>query len=445
LKKIDLLRISRKPSLAVYKKFLKNVLKLASNWVKMPQMSFELFVALRYLFSRRKQTFIYIISLMSILGVALGVGALVLVLGVYNGLTTDMRDKILGANAHGIVMSHIPSAFEHTPNLTERIRAVPGVVAAMPFIYTEVMLSAGGGVKGVVLRGVNPAEAPDVLSMLRQIKSGSVAGLQKEGTPGIIIGEELARRLGLGLASRVNLLSPSGQKTSSGYSPRIRPFEIAGIFKTGMFEYDSSLAFVSLEAARDVLGLPPAFLSGIEITVADVYEADKTAALLTEALGPGFYVRTWMEMNANLFAALKLEKVGMFILLAMVVLIGSFSIVTSLVMLVMEKTRDIAIMLSMGATPGMIRRIFMLQGTIIGVIGTLSGYALGLTLGELLKRYQFIKLPDNVYTVDHLPIIITASDVCIVGASALLLCFLATLYPARQAARLQPAEALRYE
>jgi lipoprotein-releasing system permease protein len=429
--------------LATYIK--KNVLKLGANWVKMPQMPFELFVALRYLFSRRKQTFIYIISLMSILGVALGVGALVLVLGVYNGLTTDMRDKILGANAHGIVMSHIPSAFEHAPNLTEQIRAVPGVVAAMPFIYAEVMLSAGGGVKGVVLRGVNPAEAPEVLSMLRQIKAGSVAGLQKKGAPGIIIGEELARRLGLGLASRVNLLSPSGQKTSSGYSPRMRPFEIAGIFKTGMFEYDSSLAFVSLEAARDVLGLPPTFLSGIEITVADVYEADKTAALLTEALGPSFYVRTWMEMNANLFAALKLEKVGMFILLAMVVLIGSFSIVTSLVMLVMEKTRDIAVMMSMGATPGMIRRIFMLQGTIIGVIGTLSGYALGLTLGELLKRYQFIKLPDNVYTVDHLPIIITASDICIVGASALLLCFLATLYPARQAARLQPAEALRYE
>ncbi|GFH62466.1 MAG: lipoprotein releasing system transmembrane protein [Candidatus Desulfovibrio kirbyi] len=408
-------------------------------------MSFELFVALRYLFSRRKQTFIYIISLMSILGVALGVGALVLVLGVYNGLTADMRDKILGANAHGIVMSHLPSAFEHDATLTERIASVSGVVAAMPFIYTEVMLSAGNGVKGVVLRGVNPTEAPAVLSMLRQIKLGSVSGMQKEGVPGIIIGEELARRLGLGLASRVNLLSPSGQKSSSGYSPRIRPFEVAGIFKTGMFEYDSSLAFVSLDAARDVLGMSAGFLSGIEITVADVYEADKTAALLTEALGPPFYVRTWMEMNANLFAALKLEKVGMFILLAMVVLIGSFSIVTSLVMLVMEKTRDIAIMLSMGATHGMIRRIFIYQGTIIGLVGTLLGYVFGLTLGEILKRYQFIRLPDNVYTVDHLPILITMSDVCIVGASAMLLCFLATLYPARQAARLQPAEALRYE
>lgn len=412
----------------------------------MPQMSFELFVALRYLFSRRRQTFIYIISLMSILGVALGVGALVLVLGVYNGLTTDMRDKILGANAHGIVMSHVPAAFEHdTPALLERIRAVEDVTGAMPFIYTEVMLSAGGGVKGVVLRGIDPATAPSVLSMLTELRSGQAKDLEREGTPGIIVGDELARRLGLFVGSRANLLSPAGQKGAAGYSPRIRPFEVVGIFKTGMFEYDSSLAFVSLGAARDVLGLPPGFLSGIEITVRDLFRADETAIRLAEELGAPFYVRTWMDMNANLFAALKLEKIGMFILLAMVVLIGSFSIVTSLVMLVMEKTRDIAVMMSMGATRGMIRRIFMLQGSIIGLVGTLLGYGFGLGLGWLLKRYRFIKLPENVYTLDHLPISITLSDVLIVGASAMLLCFLATLYPARQAARLEPAEALRYE
>ena len=411
----------------------------------MPQMSFELFVALRYLFSRRKQTFIYIISLMSIMGVALGVGALVVVLGVYNGLTTDMRDKILGANAHAIVMSYLPSAFENDDGLLDRIRSVKGVTGATPFIYTEVMLSAGNGVKGVVLRGIDPESGPHVLSMLRQMRTGSAAALQREGTPGLIIGEELAKRLGLVEGSRVNLLSPSGQKTASGYAPRIRPFEVVGIFKTGMFEYDSSLAFVSLAAARDVLGLPDKYLSGVELTVDDLFKADQTSARVATELGSPFYVRSWMEMNANLFAALKLEKIGMFILLTMVVLIGSFSIVTTLVMLVMEKTRDIAIMMSMGATRAMIRRIFMLQGSIIGVIGTLLGYALGLSLGWLLKRYQFIKLPENVYTLDHLPISITPTDVIIVGVSAMLLCFLATLYPARQAARLEPAEALRYE
>lgn len=408
-------------------------------------MSFEFFVALRYLFSRRKQTFIYVISLMSILGVALGVGALVIVLGVYNGLTTDMRDKILGANAHGIVMSYLPEAFIRNPDLEKRIRAVPGITGATPFIYTEVMLSAPGGVKGVVLRGIDPESAPKVLTLLQQMLLGSTEKLKKEGTPGIIIGEELAKRLGLGLDSRVNILSPSGQRGTTGFTPRIRPFVVTGIFKSGMFEYDSSLAFVTLNAARDILSLPQGFLSGMEITVKDLFDADQTTARLAEELGSPFYTRSWMEMNANLFAALKLEKIGMFILLTMVVLIGSFSIVTSLIMLVMEKTRDIAIMMSMGATRGMIRRIFIYQGSIIGFIGTILGFVLGLTVGGLLKRYQFIKLPENIYTLDHLPISITMSDMIIVGGSAMLLCFLATLYPARQASHLEPAEALRYE
>ncbi len=408
-------------------------------------MRFETFVALRYLFSRRKQTFIYIISLMSILGVGLGVGALVVVLGVYNGLTTDMRDKILGANAHAIVMAHTPNAFEHASDVAERARKAPHITGATPFIYSEVMLSSGRGVKGIILRGIDPQTAAPVVTMLQQLRAGSVADLEQEGTPGIIIGDELASRLGLIVGSRINMLSSSGESGASGFKPRIRPFVVRGIFKTGMYEYDSSLAFVTLAAARDTLGLPDGFLTGVEVTVDDLFAADKIAAGLSEALGYPFYVRHWMEMNANLFAALKLEKIGMFILLTMVVLIGSFSIVTSLVMLVMEKTRDIAILMSMGATRRTIRRIFMLQGTIIGFIGTMLGYAMGLSLGWALKRYQFIKLPENVYTLDHLPIIITWSDVLIIGASAMLLCFLATLYPARQASRLEPAEALRYE
>ena len=409
-------------------------------------MSFEFFVARRYLFSHRKQAFIYVISLMSIIGVALGVAALVVVLGVYNGLTTDMRDKILGANAHGIVLSYIPDAFGKNPGLRDEILRTPGVTGATPFIYTEVMLSSGDGVKGLMLRGVDPRTAPGVLSMLKAIKKGSINGLETgDGTPGIIIGEELAKHIGLGMGSRVNLLSPSGEKTTAGFQPRIRPFEVAGIFKTGMYAYDSSLAFVTLDAARELLGLDPGFLSGIEITVDDVYRADEITKELTDNIGNPFYARSWMDMNANLFAALKLEKIGMFILLIMVVLIGSFSIVATLVMLVMEKTRDIAVMMSMGATRKMIRRIFMYQGTIIGFVGTMLGYALGLTVGYLLKRYQFIKLPENVYTLDHLPIIITVPDVLIIGGAAMLLCFLSTLYPARQASRLKPADALRYE
>lgn len=213
------------------------------------------------------------------------------------------------------------------------------------------------------------------------------------GPPGVLVGKELADRLGLRVGSRVNLLSPAGQKTAAGFQPRIRPYKVAGIFQTGMFEYDSSLGFVSLEAARDLLGMPADAVSGIEVTVNDVYKADEAAQALRTELGPLVSVRTWMDMNANLFAALKLEKIGMFIILAMVVLIGSFSIVTTLVMLVMEKTRDIAILMSMGATRGMIRRIFMLQGTIIGIVGTLLGYVLGIGLALLLQRYQFHQAP----------------------------------------------------
>ncbi|WP_353118853.1 lipoprotein-releasing ABC transporter permease subunit [Nitratidesulfovibrio sp.] len=422
-------------------------------------MSFELFVALRYLFARRRQTFISVISVTSILGVALGVASLIVVLGVMNGFTTDLRDKILGANAHGIVMSADRTGLTDAPHLIEKIRQVDGVRGATPFIYSEVMLSTPHGVKGLVLRGIDPQSAPSVLGILSNMTKGSVADLAPRasasgageggilsGPPGVIIGDELAQRLGVVVGSRVNLLSPAGQKTSAGFAPRIRPFMVVGVFSTGMFEYDSSLGFVSLDAARDVLGLPDGAVSGVELAVTDVYRADTVAERVTRAVG-GYplYTRHWMEMNANLFAALKLEKTAMAVILVLIVLVGSFSIITTLVMLVMEKTRDIAILMSMGATRGMIRRIFMLQGTVIGAIGTGLGYALGLGVAELLKRYQFIKLPHGVYSLDHLPVLLQWPDMLAIGASSMLLCFVATIYPARQAASLEPAEALRYE
>jgi lipoprotein-releasing system permease protein len=380
-----------------------------------------------------------------VLGVALGVASLIVVLGVMNGFTVDMREKILGVNAHVITLA-AGGGISGYPELVRKAETVPGVKGATPFIYSEVMLSTRYGVKGVVLRGVDPVSAPAVLGIAGRMVDGSLADLERSGAPGLVIGKELAKRLGITVGSRVNLLSPSGEKTSAGFTPRILSFKIAGIFSTGMFEYDSSLGFVSLDAARDLLGMPAGTVSGLEIVVDDIYRADTVAQAVTQALGGyPFYSRNWMEMNANLFAALKLEKAAMSIMLTLIVLVGSFSIVTTLVMLVMEKSRDIAIMMSMGATKSHIRRIFMLQGTIIGVVGTTLGFGLGLLVCWLLKRYQFIKLPPGVYSLDHLPVLLQWQDLAAIAVGAMVLCFLATIYPARQASSLEPAEALRYE
>lgn len=415
-------------------------------------MSFELFIASRYLISRRKQTFISIISLMSVLGVAIGVAALVVVMGVYNGFTTDIRDRILGSNSHVLVLSPDVTAFDPpagqggvTPYL-DQVKNVPGVKAATPYLYTEVLLSTPRGATGLVLRGIDPEQAGEALPLLHDLYAGDVAGLAPgEGAPGILVGKDLADRFQLKVGNRINLMSPAGQRTTAGFAPKIKPFRVVGIFKSGMSDYDSRLAYVSLDASRDLMGLPAGRISGIEVFTHEPYAAREVGRAIAAELGSLFYTHNWMDLNAGLFAALQLERIGMFIVLAMVILVGSFSIITSLVMLVMEKTRDIAILMSMGATARSVRRIFMLQGTIIGLVGTGLGYALGLSLAWLLKRYQFIQLPAGVYPMDKLPILISVPDTLIIGVVALLMCFLATIYPAWQAARLVPAEALRYE
>lgn len=431
-------------------------------------MSFELFIASRYLVSRRKQAFISVISLMSVLGVAIGVAALVVVMGVYNGFTTDIRDRILGSNSHVMVMASVPAAFDPpAPDLSEpdpaagpsrgggvtpylaRVRAMPGVRAATPYLYTEVLFSSPRGATGLVLRGIDPVQAGEALPLIHDLHAGDAAGLSHgegaSGIPGILIGKELADRFQLRVGSRINLMSPAGQRTTAGFAPKIQPFRVAGIFKSGLTDYDSRLAYVSLEASQALMGLPAGRISGLEVFVDDPYAAREVAEAIEASLGPPFFARNWMDLNASLFAALQLERLGLFIVLSMVILVGSFSIITSLVMLVMEKTRDIAILMSMGATGQAIRRIFMLQGAIIGVVGTALGYVLGLSLAWALKRYQFIQLPAGAYPMDKLPILISVPDTVMIGVVALVMCFLATIYPARQAARLTPAEALRYE
>ena len=409
-------------------------------------MRFETFVALRYLFALRKQSFISVISLFAICGVAIGVGALIVVIGVMNGFSTDLRDKILGVNAH-ILVTSMRGGISDYQELAKEAKQVPGVTGVTPFVYSEVMLSTRTGVKGVVLRGIDPSTSSSVLSLSKDMISGSVSRLSDNGDfPGIIIGSELAKRLGLTEGSLVNLLSPSGRSSSAGFTPKVRRFTVAGVFRTGMFEYDSSMGYVSIPAARQLLGFKGDLVSGLEISVNDVYNVKAISRDLRDKISSfTVYVRNWQEMNANLFAALELEKTAMFIILAMIVLVGSFSIVTTLVMLVIQKTKDIAVLMSLGADKKSIRNIFMFQGTFIGLAGTLIGFLIGVPLSLLLKEYQFIKLPSNVYPVDYLPVRLEALDLFTIGAAAFLLCFVATIYPARRAAGLSPSEALRYE
>lgn len=410
-------------------------------------MRFEFFIARRYLFARRGQAFISVISWISVAGVALGVASLIVVMSVMNGFTTDLRDKIVGVSSHAVIFATGSNMVEDTAKLAKTIRSVDGVIGATPFIYAELMLSTQSGVKGVVLRGIDPATAPGVLGALDKLTEGSVADLAKDGgLPGIIVGQSLARKLGLFIGSRVNLLAPSGQQGTAGFTPRIMAFRVVGIFSIGLFEYDSSMAFVSLDAARKVMGWPEHMVTGMELAVADIYQAEQVLNKTLDVIGAvDYHGQSWMTMNANLFAALKLEKAAMAVILTLVVLVGSFSIITALVMLVMEKTRDIAVMMSMGASRQAIRRIFIIQGVIIGVMGTALGNILGLAACFLLKRYKFIELPSGVYSLDYLPVLLEWSDILLTGACALILCFFATLYPAHQASSLEPVVALRQE
>lgn len=409
-------------------------------------MRFELFVALRYLFARRGQAFISVISWTSVAGVALGVASLIVVMGVMNGFTTDLRDKIIGMTAHAVV-HNVQGRITDDPELVTRIEAQPGVVAATPYIHSGVLLSSHSGGTGIYLRGVDPESGPKVLAGLGKMTVGSVADLNaEEGLPGIIIGDVLASQLAVHVGSRVNLMSPTGQQSAAGYTPKIKPFRVVGLFHVGLANYDSGIGFVTLDMAREVLGWQNRAVTGIEVAVEDAYKADAIMGKAVAALGePGLYANTWMDLNAEFFAALKLEKTAMAIILTLVILVGSFSIVTSLVMLVMEKTRDIAIIMSMGATAAMIRKIFMIQGVIIGFMGTCLGYALGLGACFLLQRYKFIELPRGVYSLDYLPVLLSWPDIALTGVCAMCICFLATLYPARQAARLEPVDALRHE
>lgn len=414
-------------------------------------MSFELFIALRYLRAKRSQTFMSIISVFSVVGVALGVASLIVAMGIMHGFTSELRERVLGATSQIVVYNIFEGMYEPEA-LREELMAVPGVINATPFIYTELVISTPRGVKGVVTRGIDPQSGPASISMLDKLETGSLDNLvlppDYEGGPlvyGVIIGSTLAEKLQVEVGSQVNLLAPSGRRTAAGVTPRVVPFMVAGTFNTGMIQYDTSLAYVNLDAAAQLTGLTDGRVTGMELTLEDVFKAGKIAKVLEEKLGANYSIHTWMESNASIFAALKLEKFAMGIVLSLIILVASFSIVASLFMLVMEKTKDIAILMSMGATRKSIAQIFRLQGLIIGLVGTVIGFAVGLLLSFALKNYKFIELPEGAYPMRYVPMLLQVQDLVLIAAGAVLICFLATIYPARKASGLVPSEALRSE
>ncbi len=407
-------------------------------------MSFERFVSFRYLRAKRKQKFISLISVISVLGVAVGVMALIVVLSVFTGFTEGLRDQIIGINAH-ILVQKFGGEIDNPEQLQKKVLSIDGVVATTPYIYGQALISSGKSSAGIVLRGIDPKNAGKVIKIESKMLNGSLMDLAADQSlPAIILGKDLAATLRVTAGRKIRLISPNGPLTPMGVLPKVRTCLVTGIFETGMYEYDSTMGFINLTTARNLTGMDRG-VHGLEIRVTDVDKANITAAAIKEQLGNVYSVRDWMQINKNLFAALKLEKIGIFIALDLIILVAALNIISALVMMVMEKTRDIAILKSMGASTGSIMRIFFYQGAVIGLSGTVLGVVSGLGLCALLKRYKIIELPSNVYPMSTMPIKVEPMEVAVIAVSAILITLAATLYPSWKASRIRPAEALTYE
>ncbi|MEW6429190.1 MAG: lipoprotein-releasing ABC transporter permease subunit [Thermodesulfobacteriota bacterium] len=408
-------------------------------------MRFEWFVSLRYLKAKRSQGFISLITFISIGGVMLGVMALITVLGVMTGFSEGLRDKILGINSH-IVVQSIGGDIRNYRELSDELRTFPGVTGATPYLFAQTMITAGEGGTGAILRGIDLDSVTGVLGLDKYVTYGtldSLANPLNSRQAPVILGRELARHLRVSLGDSVRLLLADGPLTPIGVIPKMQTCTVAGIFESGMYEYDSVMAFVSLPVAQAFLDMNDG-VHGIELKVGDIYAAQTIGDEIEKKLGPVYAARDWIETNRNLFSALKLEKTALSIIVALIVLVASFNIVSTLIMVVMEKNKDIAVLKSMGATSAAIMRIFVYEGLVIGFTGTVLGVAGGLAACGLLKRYQFIKLPD-VYPLSTLPVHVVPADVVMIATAALIITLLATLYPSWQAARVSPAVTLRYE
>jgi lipoprotein-releasing system permease protein len=423
-------------------------------------MPYEIFVGLRYLRAKRRNRTISLNTFVSIAGITLGVAALIGTVGIMTGFKEDIQAKILGTTAHIIVQDRMKDGMSDYEPTTKRIEEVQDVVAATPFVLKQVLLTTPNGVQGIVLRGIDPLREGHVTELAKNLGTGELSDLSKPvkvkqspaddptgpavetEKPGIILGKELAMRLGVFVGDTVNVVSPVGPISAMGMVPKIRTFAVVGLFHSGMYEYDSSLAYIDLIEAQKFFNMG-ATVSGIEVKVTDVFRANDIAHNIEGSLGFVYGARDWMQMNRNLFSALKLEKTMMFLLLVLITIVASFNIVSTLTMIVTEKQKEIAILKAMGATRKSIRRIFMLNGLIIGFSGTAIGIPFGYAFLWLIQT--FWTFDPTVYYISRIPVHVQALDVLLVAGSAILISFAATVYPSLQAAKLEPVAALRYE
>ena len=414
-------------------------------------MKLEFFIAWRYLTARRKQTLIPVISLIAVIGIAAGVMAMIIALALSTGFREEIQTRILFATSHINIMRMDSGPISAYEPLLNKLKAFPGVVHVSPVIYDQVFLSAGNRSHGAVLKGIDPQQEKKHGELSRQLVNGRLESLetpqdQGEATlTGIILGRELADNLSVGVGETIRAYSARGRLSPMGMVPGVRHYRVVGIFASGLWDYDLNWAYVSLATAQKLLSMSATSAGVIEIRVTDIYDVEAIAEKMLAAAGKGYTATHWIDLNRPLFSAMKLEKLAMFVTVCLIVLVAALNIVTTLVMMVMEKNRDIGILNAMGATEKNILRVFMLQGLILGAMGTLLGTILGVSVSRLLDHFRLIRLEPEVYAIPYVPFHVLATDVWIVALSAMLISFVATLYPARTAARLDPVEALRYE